>query len=44
MKSVATDGKGVHGLKFENVGSTFFSSFNAMPANITRNIIMVSAF
>ena len=44
MNSIsASDGKGKNGLKFENVGSTVLSSFNAMPENITGNIIIVSA-
>ena len=42
MSSVATNGKDVHGLKLEKVGSTF-ASLNSMPAKISKNIIMVTA-
>ena len=41
LSSDATDGKDEHGLKVEKVGPTF-SSFNAMPAKLTKNIVMVS--
>ena len=39
--SLATDGKDGHELKLEKVGPTF-TSFNAMPAETRKNIIMVS--
>ena len=38
----ATDGKDGYGLKVEKVGLTF-STFNAMPAKLTKKIIMVIA-
>ena len=41
LSSDATDGKDEHGLKVEKVGPTFSSS-NAMPAKLTKNIVMVS--
>ena len=36
--AVSTDGKDGDGLKLEKVGPTF-SSFNAMPAKITKQIL-----
>ena len=40
--SVATNAKDWHGLTLEKVGWTF-SSFNAMPANITKKIILLNS-
>jgi len=37
LSCVVTDGKDEHGLKRENVGP-IFSSFNAMPALITKTV------
>ena len=42
MSPGATDGKDGYRLKLENVGLTF-SSFNAMPAKLTKKTIMVIA-
>ena len=42
LPSVATDGKDGNGLKLEKIGP-LFSSFDAMPSNITKIIIMVSS-
>ena len=39
---MATDGKDGQGLKLKKVGPTF-SSFNAMPAEFTKGIVIVSA-
>ena len=38
---MATDGKDRHGLKLEKIMPTF-SSFKAMPAKLTKGIVIVS--
>ena len=43
FETAPSDGKERHGIETVKIGPFFFSGFNAIPAKVSKGIIMISA-